>query len=86
MGRMTGILHFLTQYAWEEEKEDTRALRRARKEVHCKSSVLSLRHLQHLGVLRYTRKIDQIYRCLSRDADDKRHLRHIISRRCKKRG
>lgn len=33
MGRMTGILHFLTQYAWEEEKEDTRALRRARKEA-----------------------------------------------------
>lgn len=33
MGRLTGIPHFLTEYAWEEEKEDGRALRRARKEV-----------------------------------------------------
>ena len=33
MGRLTGIPHFLTEYAWEEEKEDGRALRRARKEL-----------------------------------------------------
>ena len=32
MGRLTGISHFLTEYAWQEEKEDMRALRRARKE------------------------------------------------------
>lgn len=33
MGRLTGIPHFLTEYAWEEEKEDSRVLRRARKEL-----------------------------------------------------
>lgn len=32
MGRLTGIAHFLSEYGLEEEKEDTRALRRARKE------------------------------------------------------
>lgn len=30
MGRLTGIPHFLDDEAWEEEKEDTRAVRRAR--------------------------------------------------------
>ncbi|KAF8153559.1 hypothetical protein BJ912DRAFT_868663 [Pholiota molesta] len=30
MGRLTGIPHFLSDDAWEEEKEDTRSLRRAR--------------------------------------------------------
>ncbi|KAF9472811.1 hypothetical protein BDN70DRAFT_818118 [Pholiota conissans] len=33
MGRLTGISHFFTRTAYEEEKEDIRALRRARKEM-----------------------------------------------------
>ncbi|KAF9470036.1 hypothetical protein BDN70DRAFT_902436, partial [Pholiota conissans] len=33
MGRLTGIAHFLTLAAYEEEKEDIRTLRRARKEI-----------------------------------------------------
>lgn len=33
MGRLTGIPHFLHEGAWEEEKEDMRSLRRARKEL-----------------------------------------------------
>lgn len=33
MGRLTGIAHFFTQEAWNEEKEDARELRLARKEL-----------------------------------------------------
>ena len=33
MGRLTGIPHFFTHEAWNEEKEDTRELRQARKEL-----------------------------------------------------
>lgn len=33
MGRLTGISHFFEPAAWEEEKDDMRALRRARKEI-----------------------------------------------------
>lgn len=31
ISRLTGIPHFFTEVAWEEEKDDMRALRRARK-------------------------------------------------------
>lgn len=33
MGRLTGIAHFLSAEAYEEEKDDNRSLRRARKEL-----------------------------------------------------